>query len=115
MSLWVICLIGAVVAAILLVIGNVLVLPWIRLQQHRRASALHMPQPDEIWTQRWPDNRGSDLLYIHAVDDSGLTIWAWTTGATAPQRWRESWAQWSLRLSTNTVLYTGRREPLGDA
>ena len=106
---------AVVVALVVLVAANIVLVPWLRLQQQRREALLHMPQPEEYWVQWHAEGPGRDLLYIHHTDDHGLVIWAMSAGAREPVRWRESWQQWSVRLQTNTVLFTGQRGPLGDA
>jgi hypothetical protein len=103
-------LIGIALGVLILVLTQLVVIPYIRLQAKRRESFEHVPQPEEIWVQ------DDGILYIDGVNQSGvelMTISITKDGTRNFQRWKDSWEDWHARIHSRTVFFTGQKRPLG--
>lgn len=91
-----------VVAAVFVIV------PYIKLQMRRKASRLHMPQPEEIWMQ------DDALLYVDSVNPSGIELMSFDPDTKQFHKWKDSWGEWNERLRVRTLWYTGQRRSLGN-
>jgi hypothetical protein len=97
-------MIVALVCILLLLLPFVAVAgPWARIELNRPLSRAHRPMAQELWLQD-----RTQLLYVQAVSDAGLTLLTFEPSTRQLLRWTDSWAQWGERLRVRVVTYTGR-------
>jgi len=92
-------LIGTFLAALLIL------LPWVRLRERRRASREHPPQAGEMWME------DGSPLYISAVSSFGVESLMRDAATQEFIKRVDGWADWATRLSEHVVYFTGERRP----
>lgn len=103
-------IVGIFVALLILwLLTQFVIVPYIQVEIKRRASRDHIPQPEELWVQ------DGELLYIDAINPSGVELMTFNPKTKRFDKWKDSWAEWQIRLKVRSVYYTGQRRPLGDA
>jgi hypothetical protein len=99
-------IVAVIVMLLIVLFVRYVVEPYIKLQQRRKQSRLHNPEPFELWVQ------DDGMLYIAAVSQQGVELISFDPITRQPSRWVDSWDAWRERLRTRVVFFSGQKREL---